>query len=101
MAVNTRQGPDGETVTIAITGRFDFGQQAEFRRAYEKDAGPGKSVVIDLSKVDYVDSSALGMMLVLREHMGNDGSKIRIINCRPEIRSILSISNFEKLFTLA
>ena len=89
MTVSTKQGPDGEIVTISITGRFDFGQQAEFRRAYESDARPGKAVVIDLGKVDYVDSSALGMMLVLREHMGNDGSKIRIINCRPEIRSIL------------
>ncbi len=101
MAVSTRPGPDGASVTIAISGRFDFGQQADFRRAYETEATPDKTVVIDLGKVDYVDSSALGMMLVLREHMNNDGSKIRIINCRPEIRSILTISNFEKLFTVA
>lgn len=101
MPVTSSQSPDGRTVTIAINGRFDFGQHQDFRKAYEGKAKAGQSVVIDFARVDYVDSSALGMMLVLREHMGNDASKIRIVNCKPEIRSILSISNFEKLFTVA
>lgn len=101
MSVTSNQSIDGRTITIAITGRFDFGQHQEFRKAYEGQAKAGSSVVIDFARVDYVDSSALGMMLVLREHMGSDARRIRIVNCKPEIRSILSISNFEKLFTVA
>ena len=101
MPVTSNQSSDGRTITIAIIGRFDFGQHREFRKACEGKAKTGCSVVIDFARVDYVDSAALGMMLVLREQMGNDAQRIRIVNCKPGLRSILAISNFDQLFSVA
>jgi anti-anti-sigma factor len=49
---------------------------------------------------DYIDSSALGMLLLLREHAGNDKADITISGCKDEIRKILSIANFERLFNI-
>ena len=43
---------------------------------------------------------ALGMLLLLRDHAGGDGSNIRIINCNPDVKKILAISNFEQLFNI-
>jgi len=47
-----------------------------------------------------VDSSALGMLLVLRDKVGNQQSAIKIINARPDVKKILTIANFDKLFTV-
>jgi len=84
---------------IIVSDRFDYGLHNEFRSAY-KDCPKGTNFVIDLNRATYMDSSALGMMLLLREHAGNEQSKISIIGCNPEIKQILVISKFEKLFNI-
>ena len=53
-----------------------------------------------MKETSYLDSSALGMLLLLRDHAGGDNAKIKIINCNSDVRKILSISNFEQLFTI-
>lgn len=95
MAISVTKSGNG--LTIAIDGRFDFSSHKEFRDAY-RDAGSGSSYVIDMSKTDYMDSSALGMLLLLREFAGGDAATIKIAGCSPDIKKILTISNFQKLF---
>ncbi len=87
-------------VIISVKGRFDFNMHREFRNAYEKT---GKGIAsphytVDLSSADYMDSSALGMLLLLRDYAGGEGAKISIVKCTPTIRNILEIANFTKLF---
>ena len=56
--------------------------------------------VVDLKDATYLDSSALGMLLLLRDHAGGDSSQVKIVNCNADVKKILSISNFEQLFTI-
>ncbi|MCB1654339.1 MAG: STAS domain-containing protein, partial [Pseudomonadales bacterium] len=46
------------------------------------------------------DSSALGMLLLLRDHAGGDNAEIRVINSNPDVLKIFNISNFDKLFDI-
>ena len=97
MAISTTNS-DGE-LKVAIDGRFDFSSHKEFRDAY-KSSAPDADFVIDMSSTDYMDSSALGMLLLLREHAGGDKASIKIIGCTSDIKKILTISNFHKLFDI-
>jgi anti-anti-sigma factor len=56
---------------------------------------------LDLKETTYLDSSALGMLLLLRDHAGGDDSDIRVVNPNSDVRKILAISNFDKLFDIA
>jgi len=56
--------------------------------------------VVDMAGVEYMDSSALGMLLLLREHVGEDRADVRLINGNSEIRNILQVSNFAELFKM-
>ena len=91
-------------ITIVVKGRFNFEAHSHFRAAYQSEnisPGPGsKRVVLDLAATDYIDSSALGMLLLLREEAGGNDADIQIINARPEIRKILETANFQRLFKL-
>ncbi len=87
------------SLTVAIDGRFDFSSHKEFRDAY-RESDASADYVIDMSKTDYMDSSALGMLLLLREHAGGDKAKITITGCSSDIKKILTISNFQKLFDI-
>ena len=48
-----------------------------------------------------MDSSALGMLLLLRDHAGGDNADIALMNISPDVRKILAISNFDKLFKIS
>lgn len=99
MPLQTRQSDDGQTLTISVKGRFEFNLYRDFRSAYEdKNA---RRYVIDLKDTEYMDSSALGMLLVLRDRCGGDQARISILNSNPAIREILTVSNFNKLFEVS
>lgn len=100
MSISTRFSDTDNKLTIEIQGRFDFNVYKDFRLAYENRLKENPIIVIDFSKTEYIDSSALGMLLVLREQAGGDNAKIKIISCNDEIKKILSISNFGILFEI-
>jgi anti-anti-sigma factor len=91
---------NGSELTISIEGRFDFSAHQEFRDAYERVDSPAERYVIDMKNATYLDSSALGMLLLLRDHAGGDNADVRISNCNKDVKKILTISNFEQLFTI-
>ncbi|MDH1261739.1 MULTISPECIES: STAS domain-containing protein [unclassified Pseudomonas] len=101
MAITSQPSNDGQELTIVIQGRFDFGAHQEFRDAYERVSLTPKRYVVDLKGTTYLDSSALGMLLLLRDHAGGDNAQIRLLNCNSDVRKILAISNFEQLFQIA
>ncbi len=93
---------NGTNVKISISGRFDFSSHKEFREAYRNTpSGSDNEFTIDMSGTEYVDSSALGMMLLLREHAGGDQAKVSVSGCRKEVKDILIVSNFDKLFIIS
>ena len=101
MAVTSEVSPDDSKLTIAIKGRFDFAKHQEFRDAYEEFSPPPACVIVDLKDATYLDSSALGMLLLLRDHAGGDHAQICLLNCNSDVRKIFAISNFEQLFQIA
>jgi len=99
MSVSTTVSSDQNEVTIQVTGRFDFSTHREFVSAYKEHPKGGVYFVVDLQGADYMDSSAMGMLLQLREYAKND-KNVRLINGNDGIREILRIANFDKLFTI-
>lgn len=100
MAIQTRRSEDGRTLVISIDGRFDFSSHQSFRDAYEHSDQEVSDYIIDMTDTTYLDSSALGMLLLLRDYAGGDAGRVRIENCNSDVRRILSISNFEQLFSI-
>lgn len=100
MVVHTTVSDSGKKVQIAVGGNFDFQLYDEFRASYADTGGEGTEYIVDLSATDYLDSSALGMLLLLREHAGGDSSSIEIKQTSPEVKKILDVANFGKLFKI-
>ena len=88
-------------LTINVDGNFDFSIYKSFRRAYTGIDGSVKEYVVDLSKAEYMDSSALGMLLLLREYAGGDSANIQLVSPNPDVLKVLNIANFESMFTIS
>lgn len=97
MSVTSTESDGGGVVTIAINGRFDFSMHQSFVQAYKVYPQGEKRFVVDLQNAEYLDSSAMGMLLQLREYCAG-GSAVRLLNGNEAVCEILKIANFDKLF---
>lgn len=100
MTISATAANDQTEMTITVDGRFDFSSHQEFRQVYENAPKSVKRWVVDMSSATYLDSSALGMLLLLRDHAGGESSDITITGCNNDVRKILTISNFGQLFNI-
>jgi anti-anti-sigma factor len=100
MAFNATTSEDGRTLEIVVSGRFQFSVHREFRDTYTKFTVPGGLVRINLAQTEYMDSAALGMILLLNEHVKQHRARIVLSKPSAMIRRILDIANFDKLFVI-
>lgn len=87
---------------LFLNGRFDYSCHRELRKAFDDACTPEgtREVVIDMQGVDYMDSSALGMLSLLRDCCRASNQKLSLANCRAQVMQILKVTNFDKLFTV-
>jgi len=100
MAVEKKISDDGKVLTLSISGRFDITVYKDFGDAYKDKIDSVSKWVIDMASTEYVDSSALGMLLMLRERAGGESADISIVNTSDGVKKIFETANFNKLFTM-
>ncbi len=101
MQIATRT--EGQRVVLRFSGRFEFCAHREFREAIDRimQMEGIDELAIDLMDVDYVDSSALGMLLMVRERANSAKLGLVLTNPRGMVRQALDIAHFEKLFVIS
>ena len=101
MSVIHQISADRRNVLISIKGRFDYKVSQDFRDAYRNiSAHDNVTYQVNLSETDFMDSSALGMLLLLREHAKCRGGKVIIACPSQQVDKILRVANFEQLFDI-
>jgi anti-anti-sigma factor len=87
---------------MSLGGRFDFSAHRNFRDASEQLLTQDEvdMLDLDLAAVSYLDSSALGMLLMLRDKARAARREVRLSHCSQPVRQVLEIANFGKLFRI-
>ena len=91
-----------EKLTIRLPERFGFSFHKTFNATCEpltKDASL-KEVELDFSLVQYLDSSALGMMVLLSKKLSGSSVVLTISGARGTARDIIDMANLSKLYTI-
>lgn len=96
MVVTSKLSSDSNTVDLLIDGSFNLSVQREFREAYRQYLEPGQHFQVDMSKLEYIDSSALGMLLLLKEHADKLKGKVTISNSSQEVKKLLLMVKFNQ-----
>ncbi|OSM02489.1 STAS domain-containing protein [Magnetofaba australis] len=84
---------------IRIAGRFNVESLLQVNKL-RPHADPNHKYIIDLSTTEFLDSSGMGMLLRLREHLKGDQHNMSIIKPKPDIRKLLEVAQFDKLFDI-
>jgi anti-anti-sigma factor len=97
MQINVSEGVS--RTTIMLRGRFDFQAHQDFRRTVDGLLRSGRaSLTLDLSEVSFIDSSALGMLLLARESCEKAGGAVVLDKPQEYVDKVLKLCHFDQLF---
>jgi HptB-dependent secretion and biofilm anti anti-sigma factor len=89
-----------DIASIRLPSRFDYAYHKQFVEAYTKyvEDGITKGVILDFSQVEYLDSSALGMMVLMHKRMKEKNKAVTVKSARGATDEILRMANMHKIF---
>ncbi len=100
MSVDHEYNKDTKQLIIKVNDKFDFNLYNRFRKAYKNlDSKQVSKITVDLKKADYIDSAALGMLLLLDEHFKH--CRINIINCSDYVMRVMDVAHFAQKFDIS
>lgn len=93
---------NNNSATLYLGGQFTFSAHRDFKAAYMRQLDNDKigNIIIDMEKVDYLDSAALGMLLVLRDQVGKTSKSLFLSKPSPISARTFDIAGFNKLFVI-
>lgn len=87
-----------DELNISLPEQFDYTYSRELLELYPSvfSQAKGRRVILDFSKVQYLDSSALGMLVLLQKKATEQGIAMAIRGARQEAADILRMANMQK-----
>lgn len=88
------------TATVVLPNRFDYGYHKEFQRQCTEHIEDKTidGIIFDFSRVEYVDSAALGMMMMWQRRASASNKKMFIKGAKGATAQILEMANMQRIF---
>lgn len=89
-----------EVETLILPDRFDY----SYHRKFDAESIPlldnnlCKAIVLDFSKVEYIDSAAIGMIVLLQKKCTNKDKVVKIRGVHGITADILDMAHMKKIF---
>ena len=87
-------GADG---VVVIAGRLDAAQSPAAQSFLDKVQGP---VTLDCSKLEYISSAGLGVLLRTQKRLLAANGKLRLAGVNRHLRDIFQYSGFDRIFEI-
>lgn len=86
---------------ILLKGRITYADHENFRNVISAFEGQeGHEMVFDLSELDFVDSSGLGMFIIARDTAKKKKLSFCIRGARNDVKRVMQVAKFHKMFTI-
>lgn len=87
---------------LELTGHLDGRCSAEIREAIYTHIArhPDEDVVVDLSKVESIDMTALRLLAAAALRVQRAGSQVVLRGCTPAVRRVLAFGAWRRLFRM-
>ena len=87
----------GEAGVIVFSGRLDAAQCAKAQSFLDAIADPK---VFDFTKLEYISSAGLGVLLKTQKRIMASGARLKLINVNNHINDIFKYSGFDQIFDI-
>lgn len=94
---STEVAREGDATVIHVRGEIDLATCERLRDVLEPHLGPAQTIVLDLSGVEFMDSSCLKVLVQARGRLTSDGGSLVLRNPSDAARLVLTASQAEDL----
>lgn len=86
-------------IILDVNGRIVLGEETDKLRSTVRQliANGKKKIILNLAKVDYIDSSGVGELVGSYTTVRNSGGELKLLNLTPKVHDILNVT---KLYTV-
>jgi anti-sigma B factor antagonist len=101
MKLDTRPLADDAGVVVTVPGEhLDVGNSKDFREALQPVLEGHDTVLLDLSDVDFIDSSGLGSLLSCLRTMNAKDGDLRLFGMRKPVQAMFELVRMHRLFAI-
>jgi anti-anti-sigma factor len=90
-----------DDTTVSLSGEFTFTDHVAFKaiasRLFERQ---GKPIVIDIAKLEFIDSAGLGMLLIVRDEAEKAHRSLVLRGPCGQVKRMFDVTKFDTLFTV-
>ncbi len=91
---------DGHTLTISPKGDIDHHSARTLRERIDNEMYLNRPevLILDLSGIEFMDSSGLGLLLGRYQRAQDMGCELKLSGCSERVMKILSLAGADKMF---
>ena len=86
--------------TVKLVGDLDVYSEEDFKEFIEEKIDSNKDIIFDLEDLDYLDSTGLGMFMLIYNKQKENGKSVKIINTKENIKKLFKITDLSDLFDM-
>ena len=91
----------GDVVIVRLAGRLDSGAAKSAEEGFNGVLSAGRpQLVVDMSKLDYISSAGLRVLLVMAKKVQQADGKVALFGLVPNVREVFSVSGFDTIFSI-
>lgn len=89
-----------DLTTIYVTGEVDLSNSAEVRKTILAALKTTPEVKVDLSGVEYIDSSGIAAMVEGLQFANSNGRSFSLTQPSAQVKSIMELARLDQVFTI-
>lgn len=97
MTINKNKS--GSTLTIALEGRLDTTTAPDLEKEIKTSLDGVTELVMDFSKLDYISSAGLRVLLSAHKAMSKQGA-MKVVNVNEMVMEVFEVTGFSDILTI-
>jgi anti-sigma B factor antagonist len=93
--------PEGDWMVVYLQGEVDLASAPQLRRGiYELIDNGSQRIAVDLTGVEFMDSTGLGVLIGALKRVREGGGALVLAGIRPAVSRVFEITGLDRIFTI-
>jgi anti-sigma B factor antagonist len=91
---------ENDVLTITVSGEIDLENSGNLRQQVHSALDDNKAVSVDMSAVNYIDSSGIAVLIESKQRAGEGSKEFKIIKPSEAVVSVLKLAKLTSFFDI-
>ncbi len=91
---------ENDTLRISVSGRIDTSNAPDLEKGIKQEIADAKTLLLDFSKVDYISSSGLRVLLSVNKVMSTSGGELIIKDPTDMVFEVFDVTGFSDILNI-